>query len=61
VRAGNVASRKNHDHEGKTDGQRRDDSRIGIDHAGANREDKEEGADEFNDKFFHGDFPGSNE
>jgi len=51
--ARDVAARINHHHQHGADGQRRDHSRIRIDHTHADRKDEEEGADELNDEFFH--------
>ena len=51
--AGNVAAGEDHDHEGGADGEWRDDpGRAGNDGA-TDREDEEEGTDEFCDVFFH--------
>ena len=53
MRSRNMTAGVDHDHERRADGQGRYDSRSRTDHGAADRQDKEESADEFRDVFFH--------
>ncbi len=53
MRARDVTAGEDHDHERRTDRERRNHARDGADHGAADRENEEEGADEFCDIFVH--------
>ena len=53
MRARDVASGEDHDHERRADGERRNHASASADPGAADREDEEEGADEFCDVFVH--------
>ena len=54
VCAGDVATGEDHDHEGGSDGEGRDDAGLACEDGAADGEDEEECADEFGDVFVHG-------
>ena len=47
MRARNMSAGVDHNHERRTDGERRNHSRAGADHGEPDREDQEESADKF--------------
>jgi hypothetical protein len=51
--ARDVAARVNHDHERRTDRQRRDVNGVRLQHAHADGQNKEEGSNEFCQVLFH--------
>ena len=53
MRARDMASGEDHHHEGRADCERRNHARTGTDPGAADRQDKEEGSDEFCDVFVH--------
>jgi len=53
MRARDVASGEDHDHERRADCERRNHPRAGADPGATDRQDKEEGSDEFCDVFVH--------